>query len=404
MHNRVRQDDRRKVLHIITRLDCGGSAWTTILAVLGHDRRRLRVGLVYGRIESLTAEEADVIGNALEQLRQADVAVFQVPSLVREIKPLSDVRALLALWRLFRRERPALIHTHTSKAGAVGRFAAWLARVPAIVHTPHGHIFYGYYGKVGSWLICVIERFLARITDRIVTLTDRGMQEHIRFKIGRREKFTTIPSGIALSEVQSVRVDPAAKREELGLPADGVIIGTVGRLVPVKGHAWIIRAVPHVVAEFPNARFVFVGDGPLLGELRRLGEELGVGRHLIFLGSRRDVPECLSTFDLFCLPSLNEGMGRALIEAMAVGCPVVATRVGGIPDIVVDGTTGLLVLPRDDRALAEAILTLLRDRSRRVAYGEAARRRIDGRFDVETMVRNIERLYDAVWQEKHPAA
>src|SRR5256885_10214999 len=202
MRNRAHQDDRRKVLHIITRLDCGGSASTTILTVLGHDRRRLRVGVAYGRIETLTAEEACVIGNALEQLRQASVALFHVPSLVRDITPLSDVRALLALWRLFRRERPALIHTHTSKAGALGRLAAWLASVPAIVHTPHGHIFYGYYGKAGSWLIGVIERSLARVTDRIMSLTDRGMQEHIRYKIARREKFVTIPSGIVLSELR----------------------------------------------------------------------------------------------------------------------------------------------------------------------------------------------------------
>jgi len=141
----------------------------------------------------------------------------------------------------------------------------------------------------------------------------------------------------------------------------------------------------------------------MLGELKRLTSKLGIGLRVVFWGAREDVPECLAALDLFVLPSLNEGMGRVLLEAMAVGCPVVATRVGGIPDIVAHGTTGLLVPPQDDRALAEAILTLLRDRSRRAAYGEAARRHVNGRFDVDTMVRNIERLYDEVWQEKHPA-
>jgi len=131
--------------------------------------------------------------------------------------------------------------------------------------------------------------------------------------------------------------------------------------------------------------------------------KLGIALRVVFLGAREDVHECLAALDLFVLPSLHEGMGRVLLEAMAVGCPVVATRVGGIPDIVEDGTTGLLVPPRDERALAEAILTLLRDRSRRAAYGEAARRHVDGRFDVETMVRSVERLYDEVWREKYPA-
>ena len=134
-----------------------------------------------------------------------------------------------------------------------------------------------------------------------------------------------------------------------------------------------------------------------------MGEELDVGRHLIFLGSRRDVPECLATFNLFCYPSLNEGMGRALIEAMALGLPVVATCVGGIPDIVVDGKTGVLVSPRDERALATAVLELLRDRPRLAALGRTARQSITERFDVKTMVYDIERLYDAVWCEKHVA-
>ncbi len=351
----------------------------------------------------MPASDAALLHDDLQRLRQAGVSVFDVPALVREIHPVSDVRATFALWRLLRRERPALVHTHTSKAGAVGRLAAKLAGVPVVIHTPHGHVFYGYYGAIVSAIIRLLERLLATITDRIVTLTDRGAEEHVQYKIAGPEKFVTIHSGIDIAHYQSVRVDPAVKRKELGIPPEGPIVGTVGRLVPIKGLEWLLKAAPRVLAEFPQAYFVIIGDGPMLGELRELTSKLGIGPRVVFLGAREDAPECLAALDLFVLPSLNEGMGRVLIEAMAVGCPVVATRVGGIPDVVTDRTTGLLVPPRDDRALAEAILTLLQDRSRRVAYGEAARRRVDGRFDVETMVRNIERLYDAVWQEKHPA-
>jgi glycosyltransferase involved in cell wall biosynthesis len=403
MLGQLQPDGRWSVLHIITRFDRGGSARNTFLTAIGHDRKRFRVGLVHGRPGPLTSEESALTKVDLKLLSQAGVRVFEVPTLVREVRPILDARAMLALWCLFRRERPALVHTHTSKAGVVGRLAALLARVPVVIHTPHGHIFYGYYGTVASAIIRLLERLLAKITDRIVTLTDRGAQEHVRYGIAGAEKFATIHSGIDLAHFRSVQVDPAVKRKELGLPPEGLIVGTVGRLVPIKGLEWLLKAASRVLAEFPQACFVIIGDGPMLGELMQLTSKLGIGLRMVFVGAREDVPECLAALDLFVLPSLNEGMGRVLLEAMAVGCPVVATRVGGIPDIVADGTTGLLVPPRDDRALAEAILTLLRDRSRRAAYGEAARRHVDGRFDVETMVRNIERLYDEVWQKKHPA-
>src|SRR3989475_5351013 len=394
---------RRYVLHIITRMDRGGSARNTFLTALGHDRKRFRVSLVYGRSVPLTAEEAAPMKIDLERLSQAGVRVSEEPTLVREVRPILDAWAMLALWRLVRRERPAIVHTHTSKAGVVGRLAAWLARVPVVIHTPHGHIFYGYYGGFASAIIRLLERLLAKITDRIVTLTDRGAEEHVQYKIAGPGKFVTIHSGIDLAYFRSVRVDPAVKRKELGLPPEGVIVGTVGRLVPIKGLEWLLKAAPRVLAEFPQACFVIIGDGPMIGELRQLTSKLGIGLQVVFLGAREDVPECLAALDLFVLPSLNEGMGRVLLEAMAVGCPVVATRVGGIPDIVADGTTGLLVPPRDERALAEAILTFLRDRSRRAADGEAARRRIDGRLAVEKMAASAARLYDEVWREKYPA-
>jgi glycosyltransferase involved in cell wall biosynthesis len=393
----------KKVVHIITRLDHGGSARETVQTVLGHDRSRFHVSLAFGRPETTTADDAALLKADLHQLDQAGVSVFQVPPLAREINPLLDAWATVSLWRLLRSVQPEVVHTHTSKAGALGRVAAWLAGIPVVVHTPHGHVFYGYYGWFLSTLFCYAERLLARLTDRIVTLTDRGAQEHVQNKIAGPLKFVTIQGGIDLAQVRSVQVDPAVKRKELGLPPEGPIIGTVGRLVPIKGHTWLLRAVPRVLAEFPQVCVVLIGDGPMQDELKELAAELGISPHVVFLGTRPDIPECLAALDLFVLPSLNEGMGRVLLEAMAVGCPVVATRVGGIPDIVVDGTTGLLVSPRDDRALAEAILTLLRDRSQRASYGEAARRQVDARFDVKTMVRNIERLYDEVWQEKRSA-
>jgi glycosyltransferase involved in cell wall biosynthesis len=382
-------------------MDRGGSARNTFLTVMGHDRDRFRVGLVYGRSAEMSEADEAQLAADLHELRQAGVVLFEVPCLVRDISLLQDARATLALWHVFRCERPDIVHTHTSKAGAVGRVAAWLAGIPVVIHTPHGHIFYGYYGPAISWVIRLFERLLALITDRIVTLTDRGANEHVRYKIAGPEKFVTIPSGIALSVFRSVRVEPSMKRKELGLPTEGPVIGTVGRLVPIKGHEWLLKAAPRVLAEFPHATFVFLGEGPLLDQLQQLAAGLGISDHVMFLGARQDVPECLAAFDLFAFPSLNEGMGRALIEAMAVGLPAVATCVGGIPDVVEDGETGLLVPARDETALADALLKLLRDPVRRQAYGQAARQSTGERFDASAMVRAIDRLYDAVWQAKH---
>lgn len=403
MEERSRRGGRRTVFHVITQMDGGGSARNTLLTVIGHDRDRFRVGLAYGRPAERSEADAVQLATDLEGLQAAGVALFEVPCLIREVRLFQDARATLALWRVFRRERPDIVHTHTSKAGAIGRVAAWLAHVPIVIHTPHGHIFYGYYGRVMSRVIRLAERALARITDRIVTLTDRGAKEHVQYRIADPDKFVTIPSGISLSAFRTVRTDPAMKRKQLGLPPEGPVIGTVGRLVPIKGHEWLLKAAPRVLAEFPHVTFVFLGEGPLLGWLQQLAGKLGIGGHVMFLGARQDVPECLAMFDVFVFPSLNEGMGRALVEAMAMGVPAVATNVGGIPDVVVDGETGLLVPPLDDAALADALLGLLRDPVRRQAYGQAARRRMDERVDVTTMVRAIDRLYDVVWHEKHPS-
>lgn len=398
-----RQDTRKTIVHLITRLDQGGSARNTYLTVLGHDRRRFRVCLVCGQPPALSVVEAELIAADLKELRQAGVSVFTVPTLVREVRPLLDACALVAIWRLLRRERPVVVHTHTSKAGAVGRVAAWLARVPAVIHTPHGHIFYGYYGRAMSGVIRLVEQALARITDRIVTLTDRGAQEHVRYGIADREKFATIPSSIPLSLFRSVQVDLTMKRKEWGLQSEGPVIGTVGRLVPIKGHEWLLKAARRVLLELPHAWFVFIGTGPLLEELRQLAEALRIHERVRFLGARQDVPECLAALDLFAFPSLNEGMGRALIEAMAMGLPVVATRVGGIPDIVTDGETGVLVPARDDGALAGALIGLLREPHRMRKMGSAAKQSVDHRFDVPFMVGSIERLYESVCREKHVA-
>src|SRR3989475_3811725 len=225
----------KKVVHIITRLDHGGSARGTLPTVLGDDPGRVRGSIAFWRPGTTTADDAAPLKADLQQLGQADVAVFQVPPLVREINPVLDAWGTVALWRLLRRVRPEVVHTHTSKAGAVGRLAARLAGIPVVVHTPHRAVFYGYYGSVASAIIRLLERHLAKITDRIVTLTDRGAQEHVQYKIASPQKFVTIHGGNSLAQFRSLRGDAPGQRKGMGVPPGGTIIGTVGWLVPIKG-------------------------------------------------------------------------------------------------------------------------------------------------------------------------
>ncbi len=202
------------------------------------------------------------------------------------------------------------------------------------------------------------------------------------------------------NQSQIAKQDANHKRREFGLNGNDIVCIFVSRLVPIKGHQYLISAIPEVLGNVPSAKFVLVGDGELKDELEQQASNLGVKDSVIFTGLRHDVPELLAMSDLFVLSSINEGMGRVLVEAMAVGLPVVATRVGGVPDVVVDGETGILVPSHSSNALASAIVKLLKDKNMRKRMGEAGRRRVNPAFGVEAMVRNIGNVYEELIAQK----
>jgi glycosyltransferase involved in cell wall biosynthesis len=289
-------------------------------------------------------------------------------------------------------ERPHIVHTHTSKAGFLGRWAAYLAKVPVILHTPHGHVFWGYFNRWKTSIFILLERITASITDRIITLTEREKKDHLRFSIALEEKFTVIHSGVDLSKFSGVQIDAFQTRNKLGIPENAFVIGTVGRLTAVKGHKFLLEAASEMVKENHNAFFVFLGDGELLNELTKMASVLRIENKVKFLGWRSDVADVMSTFDVFALPSLNEGMGKVLVEAMAMGKPIIASDVGGIPDLVQPGENGLLVPPEDAAAIADAIKYLYNDSEKRMNVGKKGRA-IAAHYDVKTMIEKISRLY-----------
>ena len=374
-----------KVLHIITRLDRGGSADNTLLSCIGQRRRGHEVVLAAG--PGLT-EESPLRPRAESE----GVELVRIPSLVRAVDPLKDWGALRACRRLIREGRFDLVHTHTSKAGILGRLAARLVGGCRVVHTPHGHVFYGYFGPWKTRLFVWAERLMARWTDAIVTLTDREAEEHLALGVGRPSQFVTIFSGIPLPPAKARGGADPARRQALGLPPEGMLVGSVGRLDPVKGHGLLIRAFARLRDRHPGARLILIGDGEEREAYQALARELEIAERVRFLGWRGDVDDLLGELDLFVFPSRNEGMGRAAVEAMAAGLAVVATRTGGLTEVVRDGETGLLVPPGDADALSAAMDRLLARPEERRAMGEAGRNLAQA-YSAERMCEKIEGLY-----------
>ena len=384
----------RKVIHVITRLDYGGSAKNTMLTALGHDRAQFEPLVVAGYPGYWDAQGGQAATEEnCRQLEQAAIRWMMLPSLTREVHPLKDVQALWQLFCLFRREKPALVHTHTSKAGVLGRVAAWVARVPVIVHTPHGHVFYGHFGPFRSWLFLQIELVLSAITDRLIALTEAERQEHLDREVGKADRFAVVPSGIDRERFGRARVQGKQQPDWFGCPPDALVVGSVGWLTDIKGHEYLIEAVAKLKQDFPSLHLVIIGSGDRHEALLQQAELAGLCDAVHLLGHRDDVEVCLGGMDLFVLPSLNEGMGRALIEAMAAGLPVIASRVGGIPAVVSHEKTGLLVPPGDAGALAEALRRLLDRPEWAGQLGLAASRSVDSRYGSASMVHAIESIF-----------
>ncbi|MEW6334449.1 MAG: glycosyltransferase family 4 protein [Thermodesulfobacteriota bacterium] len=386
--------NRIKVIHVITRFDKGGSAENTFTTVRDLDKTRYDVVLVKGnclRGVSGDPEIEAVRANVSTALGQG-VRLFCLRHLVRDLRPLSDAAAFFSLVRIIRREKPHLVHTHTSKAGILGRWAAHVCGVPIIVHTPHGHVFWGYFGRWQTRLFLYLERQTSRITSAIVALTAREKRDHLRFGIAPEAKFAVIHSGVDLQMFRADRYPPLETKALLGIPVERTVVGTVGRLTLVKGQASLIRAVAELIRRGEKIFLLLVGDGELRKDLEELCVRAGIGQHVRFLGWRPDVARIMAAFDIFCLPSRNEGMGKVLAEAMAMGKPIIASDVGGIPDMVRCRENGILVPAGDIEAWADAIAGLCRDPQERRRMGEAGMG-MASRYGSGEMVKQIDRLY-----------
>jgi glycosyltransferase involved in cell wall biosynthesis len=292
-------------------------------------------------------------------------------------------------------ERPYIIHTHSSKAGLLGRLAAKIAGVPQIVHTPHGHVFYGHFGPIASKVFLWIEKIFSRFTDRIVALTDGEKNDYEKLSVCPSEKLLKIHSGVDVAQYMKPNGNMVEKKRSLGLDQNEAVIGFVGWLLPIKGPVYLIKAMEYVWPEHPEASLIFVGKGHLDVDLRAQALRMEANGRVKFLGWREDINEIMPIFDILVLPSLNEGMGRVLVEAMAAGKPVVASRVGGIPDLVRHDETGYLVPPADEEALADGIKKLLDDPEKAWEMGQRGKEYCQ-QFSLEAMIEKLDDLYSSL--------
>jgi glycosyltransferase involved in cell wall biosynthesis len=391
---------RRKVLRIIARLNVGGPARHVVILGEGLPSRGYDTLLVHG---SIGEGEASLTHSASGHFRE-----MQIQELGRSISPIDDLKAWMKLVRLIFLEKPDVIHTHTAKAGALGRLAAVVFNATrgrkhrsAVIHTFHGHVLSGYFGRVGSSLTRIAERGLAAVSDRIIAISPSQHHDLVmKFKVARPDRTLVIPLGLDLADLLVLTPSAPNLRSELGIPHDAVVLGYVGRFVPIKDLPTLVEGFASAARSHPRLWLVMAGDGPIRPAVESAVRAAGIQDRVRLLGWCEDLPALYSTMDICGLTSLNEGTPVALIEAMAAARPVVASSVGGVDDLVAHGRTGMLVPPQDPVKLAEVIRRLAEDVDERARMGQAARRNVSERFSPSRLVADIASLYDEVLSEK----
>lgn len=378
-----------RILHVITRLILGGAQENTLLTVQGlHHDYGDDVTLIAGPAEG---PEGELFGRAEE----LGLKVELMPELVRAVRPRTDLRAYSKLRESIRRLRPEVVHTHSSKAGILGRAAAWDEKVPAIVHTIHGLPFGPFASRRENWIYTRLERWAARRSHAIVSVCDAMTSQALAAGVGRPEQYSTVYSGMDVDAF----LDPPQSREEaraaMALAPEHVAFATVARLFELKGHDDILDVAPEVLRLEPNVRFIFIGSGIWRDRLAEKARALGVEGAVRFHGlvPPSAIPGLLNGCDGVIHPSLREGLARVLPQSLIVGRPVISYDVDGAREVVLP-ETGVLLPPRDLGGLRDAILRLARDSKLREEMGMTGRARFADLFRYQTMTRRLRELYD----------
>lgn len=381
-----------KILRIIARLNVGGPAIHTILLTEALNDDRFESILVTGQVDN---SEKDMAYLA----RERGINPVVIPELGRNINPIKDLIALWKIYRLIRREKPDVVHTHTAKAGALGRISAILAGVPIRIHTFHGNIFQGYFSKFRVNLFIFIEKVLAYFTTYIVVVSEQQKKEIGEFyRIAPPDKIRVVRLGLELEKFACGQQDQAGRlRKRLNIDNDVITIGIIGRLVPVKNHEMFLDAIKrlpgHLDREF-RIRFLIIGDGEKREGLERYAKTLNLNRDIIFCGWQEDMKNVYPDLDIVALTSINEGTPVALIEALAAGKAVVTTNVGGASEVIEDGVSGYLVPSGDAEKFSESLARLIENPEKRAEFGAKGKATVIRKFSKERLIYDIKNIYE----------
>jgi glycosyltransferase involved in cell wall biosynthesis len=377
-----------RVIHVITRLIIGGAQENTIASVCGLQKKRgLEVSLISG-------PEAGPEGSLQPLIADSPGTLTLVPELVRRIDPWNDVLAWRRLARIFRAQRPDIVHTHSGKAGILGRLAAHRARVPFIVHTIHGPSFGPFQGMFANGLLRSAERHAGKITTHFVAVADAMTRQYLAAGIGRSSQYTRIFSGFPLDQFLSATSDPAL-RARWKIAPDDLVIGMIARLFKLKGHDDLFEIAPDLLRTHPRMKFLLVGDGIWRERFQNRAKALNLEDSFVFTGlvSPSEIPRYIGIMDILVHLSRREGLARALPQALATGRPVVAYDCDGANEVCLDNETGFLVQPGNLHSLTERLARLAGDAALRERLALRGRQFVCERFDVERMVDDLYALY-----------
>jgi len=381
------------VIHIITRLIVGGAQENTIYTAELLDKKRFNASIISG---PQTGSE----GSLIEEARARDVQIKIMPSLLREISPLNDVITMINLVRIFRQEPIDIIHTHSSKAGIIGRLAAHIAGIPIIIHTVHGWSFHDFMSPIIRQIYIILERWAASFTDAIIVVTQKDIQKGLDAHIGKPEKYHLIRSAIPMEQFKPNQSTRDYQRNQFNIPTEAIIIGNVGRFSPQKNPFDWIKIAGQIGRKNPQVYFLLVGDGPLRKEVEIQIEKEKLSNRFILTGLRRDVPELLSVMDIFLITSLWEGLPRVILQAMSMRLPIVANRADGASEVIQNGVNGFLCEPGTIDCAVKACQKLVSNPTLRHELGEKGYNTVCKEFDLDRMIKQIEQLYTDILSKK----
>ena len=381
-----------RIMHISTRLILGGSQENTILSCEGQADDGHTLSLVFGPIYG---PEGSLLDRAQSH---GGIECIETPNLVRELAPLKDYRGYHDLRRLIRDWQPDVVHTHSSKAGILGRLAAWAEQVPAVVHTIHGLAFHPYQARWRNAVYILAERFAAKRCHRIVCVGDAMRDQALAAGIGKPGQFVTVYSGMEIEPFLNPRITRDAIRAELGLHQNDFVLGTISRLAELKGHDDLLDALGPVMRDEPHLKLLWVGDGWWRDRLLKRVADMNLADRVITTGlvPPDDIPRYLQAMDVLAHPSYREGLPRAVTQALLSALPAIAYDVDGAKEVCITGETGRLIAPGDRAALADAVQWMMRNPDERRAMGRRGRERCRQPFAAGNMVRQLEAIYEDI--------